>query len=150
MKIQEILSKFEQKDDNLMNILHAVQNNNPENYLSQEELKEVATYLNLTMSHVYGVATYYSMLSLKPRGKYIIRVCNSPVCDMEGSRKGIDRLKEILSINIGETTPDKKFTLELSECLGLCGRAPSMMINEDVVGGLDQIDLKSVLEKYKS
>jgi len=150
MKIQEILSKFEQKDDNLMNILHAVQNNNPENYLSQEELKEVATYLNLTMSHVYGVATYYSMLSLKPRGKYIIRVCNSPVCDMEGSRKVIDRLKEILSINIGETTPDKKFTLELSECLGLCGRAPSMMINEDVVGGLDQIDLKSVLEKYKS
>lgn len=150
MKIQDILDKFEQKNDNLINILHAVQNNNQENYLSKEDLKEVAKYLNMSMSHVYGVAAYYSMFSLKPRGKYIIRVCKSPVCDMEGSRKVIDRLKEILSINIGETTPDKKFTLELSECLGLCGRAPSLMVNQDVVVGLDQIDLKSVLEKYKS
>jgi len=149
MKIQDILNKFEQKDDNLMNILHAVQNNNPENYLSKEDLKEVAKYLNLTMSHVYGVAAYYSMFSLKPRGKFIIRICKSPVCNMEGSLEVIDKLKKILSISVGETTPDKKFTLELSECLGLCGRAPSLMINEDVIVSLDQIDLKSVLEKYK-
>ena len=149
MEIHEILNKFEQKDDNLMNILHAVQNNNPENYLNQEDLKEVSKYLNLTMSHVYGVATYYTMFSIKPRGKYIIRVCNSPVCNMEGSIDVIERIKKILSIDIGETTPDKTFTLELAECLGLCGQAPCMMVNDDVILGLDQKDLNSVLEKYK-
>jgi len=145
----EVLKQFEKNKDNLINILHTLQNNNPQNYLDQDDLKEAANYLNITYSHVYGVATYYTMFSLKPRGKYIIRVCNSPVCNMEKSSEIIHEISNILSVKTGETTADKLFTLELSECLGQCDTAPGMMINEDVIGNLDLVNLKSVFEKYK-
>lgn len=145
----EILKQFGKRDENLLNILHALQNNNPQNYLDQEDLKKTAEYLNVTYSHVYGVVSYYTMFSLKPRGKYIIRVCDSPVCNMVKSTEVINEIKNLLSINVNETTLDKRFTLELSECLGRCGTAPSMMINKDVIGNLDLVDLKSIFEKYK-
>ncbi|MFC2104599.1 NAD(P)H-dependent oxidoreductase subunit E [Bacteroidota bacterium] len=145
----EILKQFEKKEGNLLNILHAFQNNNPQNNLNQDDLKEVANYLNITYSHVYGVASYYTMFSLKPRGKYIIRVCNSPVCNMEKSTELINEIGDLLAINVGETTPDKRFTLELSECLGRCDTAPGMMINDDVIGNLDLVNLNSIFEKYK-
>lgn len=149
MRTKEILEKFECDKDNLINILHALQNNNPNNYLDSEDLKEAAKYLNITHSHVFGVASYYTMFSLKPRGKYIIRVCNSPVCNMEKSTTIIEEIKKLLSINIGETTVDNRFTLELSECLGRCDTAPGMMINEDVIGNLETENLKSIFDKYK-
>ena len=149
MERSELLKQFGQDKENLLNILHALQNNNSQNYLSQDDLKEVANYLNITYSHVYGVASYYTMFSLKPRGKYIIRVCNSPVCNMEKSPDIINEIKNLLSIDIDETSSDKLFTLELSECLGQCDSAPGMMINEDVFGGLDTANLKSIFENYK-
>ena len=145
----EVLKQFAKSKDNLINILHALQNNNPKNYLDKEDLKITAEYLNITYSHVYGVVSYYTMFSLKPRGKYIIRLCNSPVCNLKKSTEILAEIKNILSINVNETTPDNNFTLELSECLGQCGSAPSMMINEDVIESLELIDLKSVFEKYK-
>jgi len=148
MERNEILKEYKRDKDNLINILHAVQNNNPQNYLDKDDLKDVAMYLNITYSHVYGVATYYTMFSLNPRGKYIIRVCNSPVCNMEKSNDIINEITNILSIKVGETTKDKRFTLELSECLGQCNTAPGMMINEDVIGNLDTENLKSVFDKY--
>jgi len=148
MERNEILKQFKNDKNNLINILHAVQNNNPQNYLDKDDLKDVAKYLNITYSHVYGVATYYTMFSLKPRGKYIIRVCNSPVCNMEKSIDIINKITNVLSIKVGETTRDKRFTLELSECLGQCNTAPGMMINEDVIGNLETENLKSVFEKY--
>ena len=85
MKTAEILKQFRPEHDNMLGLLHALQDNNPDNYLDAGDLKAVAEYLNTTLGHVYGVATYYTMFSLKPRGKYIIRACNSPVCNMEGS-----------------------------------------------------------------
>jgi NADH-quinone oxidoreductase subunit E len=149
MERKEILKQFKKDKDNLINILHALQNNNPQNYLDPGDLKEVAIYLNITYSHVYGVASYYTMFSLKPRGKYIIRVCNSPVCNMEKSTEIIKEIKNLLLIDEDETTNDKKFTLELSECLGRCDNAPGMMINEDVIGNLNTESLKSIFAKYK-
>lgn len=148
MERSEILKQFEPDNENMLNILHALQNNNSQNYLSEEDLRIAANYLNTTYSHIYGVATYYTMFSLKPRGKYIIRVCNSPVCNMGNSIKVIEEIKEFLSIEVGETTDDKRFTLELSECLGRCGKAPGMMINEDVIGNIDNVDFKSIFENY--
>ena len=145
----ELLKQFEQNKENLLNILHALQNNNPQNYLNKDDLKDAAAYLNITYSHVYGVASYYTMFSLKPRGKYIIRVCNSPVCNMEKSPDIIKEIISLLSIDIGETSDDKRFTLELSECLGQCDSAPGMMINKDVFGNLNTASLKSIFENYK-
>lgn len=149
MNRSELLSKFSPEKDNLIGILHELQNNNPRNYLSEDDLKEVASYLNTTLSHVYGVATYYSMFSVKPRGRYIIRVCNSPVCNMEGSTVMTGLLKEILGIGVGETTGDGLFTLELTECLGRCSIAPGMMIGEDVYGELTREKIVMILAKYK-
>jgi NADH:ubiquinone oxidoreductase subunit E len=149
MERQDLLQQFKKKEENLINILHALQNNNPQNYLEKDDLKAASKHLNITYSHVYGVATYYTMFSLKPRGKYIIRLCNSPVCNMEKSSDIINKIKNILSIDIGEISKDKRFSIELSECLGQCDIAPSMMINQDVYGNLHKVDLKSIFEQYK-
>ena len=92
----EILAKYKPGKENLLLILHDIQNTCPEQYISTEDIVEVAKYLNITFSSVYGVITYYSMFSLKPRGRYIIRVCNSPVCEMDNSGNILIRLKKIL------------------------------------------------------
>lgn len=149
MKTSEILKKFSPEHENMLNILHAMQDNNPHNYLGSDELKAVAAYLNTTLSHVYGVATYYTMFSVKPRGKYIIRACNSPVCLMEGSLNVLDELKKLLAIDIGETTADRLFTLEMSECLGQCARAPVMMINQEIYGNLDRKMISGIIQDLK-
>ena len=149
MKTNEILKRFSPEHKNMLNILHAMQDNNPFNYLGNDELKAVAAYLNTTLSHVYGVATYYTMFSVKPRGKYIIRACNSPVCLMEGSLNVLEELKKLLAIDIGETTADRLFTLEMSECLGQCARAPVMMINQEIYGNLDRKMISGIIQDLK-
>ena len=150
MESSEILKNYSPDHENMIGILHALQNNNPYNYLAESDMKATAEYLNTTFGHVYGVATYYTMFSIKPRGRYIIRVCNSPVCHMEGSINIIDELKNALSVNIGETTKDRLFTLELTECLGQCDKAPVMMINKDVFGDLNKEKIEAILAVYKS
>ena len=117
MSITKILEKFKPEKDNLIGILHELQDANPNNFLTEEDMKSTARYLNTTYSHVYGVATYYTMFSVKQRGKHLIRVCNSPVCNMEGSTGVIDSLKAVLGVDVGETTKDRLFTLEHTECL---------------------------------
>lgn len=134
---EEILFKYKPLKDNLLQILHEIQDLHPQHYLPEEDLLKVAKYLNISMSSVYGVVSYYSMFALKPRGKNIIRLCQSPVCDISGSQQIADKLKEILQIDFGETTIDGIFTLESCECLGLCGNKPSMMINKEVYTGLN-------------
>ncbi len=149
MNNRDIISKFERKNDNMLNILHAVQNNNPSNYLTTEDLKLVAEYLNTTYSSVYGVVKYYSMFSLNPRGKYVIRVCKSPVCHMMDGNNLMKEIKNNLGIGLGETTDDLMFTMESSECLGHCAEAPVMMINEKVYKKLDAYKIKNVFQSIK-
>lgn len=149
MTRSEILNKYEARMDNMLLILHDIQNNSPQKYISEEDIKEVSKFLNTTFSSVYGVVTYYSMYSLEPRGSTLIRVCNSPVCNLQNSEQVINELKEALSVDVGQTTADGKFTLETCECLGMCSAAPVAMINEDYHGVLNPNRLKKVLEKYK-
>jgi len=149
MNHTEILNRYKPEKENLLGILHEIQNNNPYNFLCEDDLKEVAKYLNTSYSHVYGVATYYTMYSLKPRGKYIIRICNSPVCNMEGSEGVAEALEKVLGIKLGEVTKDKLFSLEFTECLGQCGTAPGMMVGEDIYGELNMDKIVEILKKYK-
>ena len=149
MNVNEILSKFEATKDNLIPILHAIQDNHPQNYLPDEALRATAKFLNLTLSSVYGVVGYYSMFSRKPRGKHVIRFCTSPVCGMMGSINVLDWLSQHLGIAVGETTPDGLFTLEESECLGRCGKAPSMMINQYFYGNLTPEILENIVHQLK-
>jgi NADH:ubiquinone oxidoreductase subunit E len=149
MERTEILKRFKPEMMNMLGMLHELQNSNPENYLTEDDMKEVAQILNTTYSHVYGVVTYYTMFSLTPRGKYIIRVCNSPVCDMEGSPSALEIIEKSLKIKLGETTPDGLFSLEHTECLGQCDVAPSMMVGKDIYGHIDGPKITEILGKYK-
>jgi len=149
MDTMAILKKFTPEKDNMLNILHAVQDNNPQNYITTEDIKLVASYLNTTYSAVYGVVKYYSMFSVKPRGKYVIRVCKSPVCHMMSTKTIIDEIKNNIGIGIGETSTDLLFTLESSECLGHCAKAPVMMINDKVFKELDSVKIKNIFQSIK-
>jgi NADH-quinone oxidoreductase subunit E len=146
----EILAKYKPEKENLLLILHDIQNACPEQFISAEDITEVAKYLNITYSSVYGVITYYSMFSLKPRGRYIIRVCNSPVCEMDNSGNILIQLKKILGIKIGETTSDGLFTLETTECLGQCADSPGMLVNRRFFGNLGTVDLTRILNNIKT
>ncbi len=109
----------------------------------------IADQLDTTLSEVYGVATFYSQFSLEPKGKYVCGVCLGTACYVKGSQKVLDRLCEELDIASGKTTPDQLFTVEATRCLGACGLAPVMMINDDVYGRLTEDEIPDIIEKYR-
>ncbi len=146
MTTQEVLESHPPTRDNLLNILHDIQKNNPYNNVPEEDIKLVAEYLNTTYASIYGVMTYYSMLSIQPRGKYIIRLCKSPVCRMDGSYDIVSSLFNSLGIHMGETTEDNMFTLESSECLGQCDKAPVMMVNEKLYTDLNDYKMNNLIQ----
>jgi NADH-quinone oxidoreductase subunit E len=146
---EQILKKFEPRLDNILYILHDLQDNNPQRFLAREDIEKCAMYLNIPFSYVHGVVTFYSMFSLKPRGRYIIRLCESPPCHLMGSESLLDYLKKKLKIDIGETTSDGAFTLELTSCLGICGVAPALMVNEEMIGNLTPERLDAILEERR-
>jgi len=149
MKREEIFGMYDRKLENLLSILHDIQNKNPEHYITEEDLKKVADYLNITFSFVYSVASFYTMYSFEPRGKYIVRVCKSPPCHLMGASSIVQELQKALGINFGETTKDGLFTLEYSSCLGVCGVAPAMMINEEVFGNLTPQRITEIIEQKR-
>jgi NADH:ubiquinone oxidoreductase subunit E len=150
MKTDEILKKFPQRSENLLNILHALQENHPQNYLSEEDLIATARYLNLTKSAVSGVAGYYSMFSLTPRGRHIIRLCVSPVCELMQGNEMLSFLENKLGIKVGQTSSCQTITLETTECLGLCATSPCMMINQEVVEGLTPEKIDQMINRLLS
>jgi NADH:ubiquinone oxidoreductase subunit E len=145
MNRDEILKQYESSADNLLAILHDLQDANPEHYLGDADLRAAADYLKLTYGFVHGVATFYSMYSLKPRGRNLIRVCQSPPCHLLGSSTISLELMRLLGIGFGETTPDKLFSLEMTSCLGVCGVAPAMMVNDRVYGNLTKERIAEVI-----
>lgn len=149
MPVTDTIKQYPPEKHNLLQILHALQDAHPENYLTPEALSETARYLNITKAQIYGVAGYYTMFSLKPRGRHIIRVCVSPVCEMVKSQLIVDELRKQLHIDVGDTTADKLFTLEFSECLGQCQEAPSMMINQKVYNNLNPEKIREIIESYR-
>ena len=110
----------------------------------------IATGLGVTLSDVYGVATFYSQFSLQPKGKYVAGVCLGTACYVKGSQKVLDKLCSELEIEVGQTTKDGKFTVQATRCLGACGLAPVMMINDEVYGRLTEAEIPGILAKYKA
>ncbi|HOK62232.1 MAG: NAD(P)H-dependent oxidoreductase subunit E [Tenuifilum sp.] len=148
MEVEKILSKYPRRKDYLLEILHDIQNHSTKNFIPEEAVQRVAEHLNIKKAQVYGVIGYYSMLSIKPRGRYVIRVCASPICNMMGSCSLLDYLKQKLDVELGETSADGLFTLETSECLGNCAAAPAMMVNQEMYGNLSPGMIDSLLEHY--
>ncbi len=110
----------------------------------------IADQMGATLSEVYGVATFYSQFSLQPKGENVIGVCLGTACYVKGSQKIIDRVMKELSIGVGDTSEDGKFTLQATRCLGACGLAPVMMINDEVYGRLTPEEVPAILDKYKA
>lgn len=146
---KEICVKYAPNKDNLIYILHEIQDTHPQHYISTEAVKEISEYLKLPENHIYGVLTFYSMYSTTPRGKNIIRLCESPPCYIKGSYNILRKLKTLLGVGVGETTKDGKFTLELCACLGVCGNAPVMMINDDVYADLSEEKVEDIIDKIR-
>ena len=117
-------------------------------YLPSEVQKLVSEHLEVPLEEVYGVSTFYSQFSLNPKGKYKISVCLGTACYVKGSGEVFDKLSECLGIKGGECTADGKFSLEACRCIGACGLAPVLTINDDVYGRLVADDILGILEKY--
>ncbi|MEW6102638.1 MAG: NADH-quinone oxidoreductase subunit NuoE [bacterium] len=146
-KIDEIIKKYENKPGSVIPVLEETQG--IVGYLPKEVLHRVADGLNISRSIVYGIVTFYSFFSIKPRGRNVIRVCLGTACYVKGADAILDRIKEVLKIDAGEITEDRRFSLEAVRCVGACGLAPVMMINEDVHGHLEQGKIEKILEKYE-
>jgi NADH-quinone oxidoreductase E subunit len=116
--------------EDLLELLREAQNKL--GYLSEKTIVKIAKSLDIPISDVYGVATFYSFLSTKPQGRNVIRVCKSLPCFLKNSRTIIKSVEEELGIKPGETTPDGKFSFQLTNCIGACDKAPAMLINNDV------------------
>lgn len=130
--IKDILEIYTKDKDNLIQILNEIQERY--GYIPKEAQKEVSEYLKIPLAEIYGVITFYSRFTLKPKGKYNISVCMGTACFVKGSEKLLDRVKERLKIDVGETTPDGKFSIEETRCLGACGLAPVFTVNGEVYG----------------
>lgn len=117
-------------------------------YLPIEVQTIISDAMNVPLEKVYGVATFYSQFSLYPKGKYRISVCLGTACYVKGSGDIYAKLEETLGIKGGECTPDGKFSLEACRCIGACGLAPVLTVNDDVYGRLTVDDVKDILSKY--
>jgi len=145
--VKEIISRYEKKERYLIPVLQEAQDEY--GYLPEEVLKEIGLGLNLSLSQVYGVVTFYSQFHQEPRGNNIIRVCMGTACHVRGGDGVMEAIKDELDIEAGETTDDLEFTLESVACIGACGLAPVIMINDDTHGRLTPEKIPTILAKYK-
>lgn len=147
--VRNIKKQALEERDMLINALHQIQNRFG-NYIPVEAAKVVAEELNVAESKVYEVLTFYTMFSTKPRGKYVIRVCVNLPCHVTGGRQIVETLKETLGVDFDQTTKDGLFTLERTSCLGLCGVAPVIMVNDEYYGDLTPKKVKEIIENLRA
>lgn len=146
-QVREIVEKHRGDRGALLQVLQEAQH--IFGYLPIEVQNMVADTLGLTLSEVYSTITFYSFFNLKPKGEYEIRVCLGTACYVKGADKILDRLKEELKIDVGETTEDGKFSLDGCRCIGACGLAPAIVINDEVYGRLTPDKVSDVLKKFE-
>ena len=147
VQIDEVLSKYEGKKGALIPVLQEVQA--LYNYLPKDILEYVAEKMNIPISQIYGMVTFYSQFHLNPRGRNIIRVCQGTACHVRGGKVILQAIEKQLGIKAGHTTEDLRFTLETIACVGACGLAPVMQINEDTHGRLTTEKLSAIIDRYK-
>jgi NADH-quinone oxidoreductase subunit E len=147
VQLMELLDHYRDYEGGLIPVLQEAQN--IYGYLPADALERISQELAIPFSEVFGVVTFYSQFHLKPRGRNIIRVCLGTACHVLGGSKIMDALKDALGVNNGETTEDLRFTLESVACIGACGLAPCIMINDDTHGRLVPADMKKILEQYE-
>ena len=147
-KLMEVIHELKDQKGALMGALQQAQS--IYGYLPIEVQKMVAEGLNIRLKEVYGVSTFYSQFSLNPKGKYKVSCCLGTACYVKGAGDIFSKLSEELGIDNGECTPDGEFSLEGCRCIGACGLAPVITVNEDVYGRLTLDDIPGIIKKYKA
>jgi len=146
-KIKEMKERYPSAESCILPSLHLVQREN--GYLTDQQIEEVSLELDLPPEYVFSSATFYTMFNLKPVGKYHLQVCKNISCSLLGASSILDYLTGKLGISVGETTPDGNFTLSAVECLGACGGAPVMMVNDKYHENLTEKKLCDILNECK-
>lgn len=144
----KIAKKYEGNPTDIIEALHEVQN--LYGYISTEAIKCLSKYLNVPESEIYGIITFYSRFTLKPKGKYNIQVCLGTACYVKGSAKIMEAFESELGIKAGEITKDGLFSLEEVRCIGACGLAPAIVVNEEVYGKLTTDKVREIIAKYRN
>ena len=147
-QLMSVISEYKNQDGALIPVLHKAQE--IYGYLPIEVQTKIAEGLNVPLAEVYGVVTFYTQFSLNPKGEYKIGVCLGTACYVKGSGDILEKIKEIIGVDVDGCTPDGKFSLEATRCIGACGLAPVFTINEDVYGRITADDVPAILEKYNN
>ena len=146
MSIAEIVEKHGNARENLIEILYDIQDAGGDNSLHKVDLQALSEVMGLTVSDLVSTASFYTMFSLEPRGRHIVRLCESPPCYVMGSENLLDALQDRLGVSLGETTEDGEFTLETTSCLGACGVAPVMSVDDEVYGNLTEQKAREIID----
>ncbi|NLD93943.1 MAG: NADH-quinone oxidoreductase subunit NuoE [Fibrobacter sp.] len=147
-KLDAVFDKWESQPGALIPVLQETQG--IYGYIPAAAITAISERLRIPTSKIFGVITFYSFFSLKPRGKYLIRVCLGTACYVRGAEEVLTALKSQLGIDVGETTDDLVFTLDVGRCFGACGLAPVIMINEDVHQWVKSSDVEKILKSYRN
>ncbi|WP_432665933.1 NAD(P)H-dependent oxidoreductase subunit E [Wukongibacter baidiensis] len=145
-KLHEVIEANKGRKGALMPVLNEAQN--IFGAVPLEVQKTISKALNIPVAEIYGVVTFYSQFSLEPKGDYVIGVCLGTACYVKGAQAIIDRISRDIDVEVGGTSPDGKYTLEATRCIGACGLAPVLTVNEDVYGKLVEADVPDILKKY--
>lgn len=145
-KLMDVINKNREKKGALIQVLHEAQE--IYGYLPMSVQKIISEELNVPLSEIYSVVSFYAQFSLEPKGKYNISVCMGTACYVKGAGEILEKIKEKLGIDVGGCTPDGKFSIEACRCIGACGLAPVLTVNENVHGRLVPSDVDAILNKY--
>lgn len=145
--LNDVLDKYERKESNLIQILHMAQA--IFGYLPEEVLKHIATEMDLPMSKIYGVVTFYSLFSTQPKGRHTIQVCMGTACYVKGADKVLEEILNKLDVKLGETTKDGRFSVQVMRCIGACGLAPAISIDGEILKHVTVDMVDGILQKYE-
>jgi NADH-quinone oxidoreductase E subunit len=146
-RLEAILSKYEGESTDLIPVLQDIQDSY--NYLPKDELKDVAARLNVPLTQIYSVATFYTMFSLVPKGDHQLKVCLGTTCHLKGGNRLVDSLASRIGCEVGYTTKDGAFSLETVGCLGSCAQAPVMMIDDKYYARVTVDKVSKILKMYQ-
>ena len=147
-KLDAIVEKYKDTRGALLQVLHEVQE--VYGYLPLEVQRAISEKMNIPLAEIYGVVSFYTQFSIYPKGKYQINVCMGTACYVKGANEILDKFRTRLSIDVGECTEDGMFSLEACRCIGACGLAPVVTINDDVYGKLVADDVDGIIDKYEA
>ncbi len=146
-RLMAVIESHKGEDGAVIPVLHEAQN--IYGYLPIEVQEMISEGLNVPLAEIYGIVTFYTQFSINPKGKYQIGVCLGTACYVKGSGDLLEKCKEILGIDVGECTPDGLFSIDATRCIGACGLAPVLTVNDDVYGRLVPDDVEGILAKYR-